>query len=179
MSIHNTPLFRNIDDQITQLRMKVENIKNDQISQRTDLDNIKSEHSQLPQSIEDNTRLIEQLRIDLKSLLQGVVPMLVRKQCENPLDFFNKNFRDYQDGFAANGESWIGLDKLHQLTTQQSYSLRIVMTDYDRISYVAVYDQFKVGPGNGYVLTVGKFNAALSTLGDSMAYHNGMKFSTK
>ena len=76
------------------------------------------------------------------------------------------------------------------------------------MSYVAVYDQFKVlsnslkichfeslivsragkvcilittqvGPGNGYVLTVGKFNAALSTFGDSMWYHNGMKFSTK
>ena len=37
----------------------------------------------------------------------------------------------------------------------------------------------QVGPGDGYVLTVGGFNKALSTLGDSMAYHNGMKFSTK
>ena len=37
----------------------------------------------------------------------------------------------------------------------------------------------QVGPGDGYVLTVGGFNKALSTLGDSMAYHNGMKFTTK
>ena len=43
----------------------------------------------------------------------------------------------------------------------------------------------QVGPGDGYVLTVGGFNGALSTLGDSMSRHrslgsaNGMKFSTK
>ena len=38
---------------------------------------------------------------------------------------------------------------------------------------------WQVGPGEGYVLTVGGFNDALSTLGDSMYYSNGMKFSTK
>ena len=43
----------------------------------------------------------------------------------------------------------------------------------------------QVGPGDGYVLTVGKFNAALSTLGDALTTRrhfyniNGMKFSTK
>ena len=43
----------------------------------------------------------------------------------------------------------------------------------------------QVGPGDGYVLTVGGFNDALSTLGDFLLYSresggaNGMKFSTK
>ena len=37
----------------------------------------------------------------------------------------------------------------------------------------------QVGAGDDYVLTVAGFNAALSTLGDSMWFHNGMKFSTK
>ena len=32
---------------------------------------------------------------------------------------------------------------------------------------------------DGYVLTVGGFDYAISTLGDSMKYHNGSKFSTK
>ena len=41
-------------------------------------------------------------------------------------------------------------------------------------------DQTQVGPAaDGYVLTVGGFNDALSTLGDSMYINNGMKFSTK
>ena len=35
------------------------------------------------------------------------------------------------------------------------------------------------GEQYGYELTVGGFNDALSTLGDSMYWNNGMKFSTK
>ena len=37
----------------------------------------------------------------------------------------------------------------------------------------------QVGGGEGYQLSVSGFNADLSTLGDSLTYHNGMKFSTK
>ena len=37
----------------------------------------------------------------------------------------------------------------------------------------------QVGAGDDYVLTVAGFNAALSTLGDSMDYNDGEKFSTK
>ena len=85
--------------------------------------------------------------------------MLVRKQCENPTDYFDKTFAEYQEGFSANGkfqkvdkktkhifpgEVWIGLDKLHQLTSERSFSLHINMTDYDGRSYVAVYDRFEV-----------------------------------
>ena len=43
--------------------------------------------------------------------------------------------------------------------------------------YILISTQ--VGAGDDYVLTVAGFNAALSTLGDSMWFHNGMKFSTK
>ena len=37
----------------------------------------------------------------------------------------------------------------------------------------------QVGPGDNFVLTVGGFNDAISTLGDSMRFANQMKFSTK
>ena len=68
---HNTKLIEDLRTENAHLIQ--ENIrKNDQISKlRTDVDNMKSEHSQLPQSIEENKKLIEQLRIDLKSLLPG------------------------------------------------------------------------------------------------------------
>jgi len=111
------------------------------------------------------------------------VKMLVRKEVGNPADYFDKTFAEYQAGFSANGESWLGLDNLHRLTNQQDYKLKIIMTDFDGKKYVAVYDHFKVGPAaDGYVLTVGGFDNALSTLGDSMTRLNdlnGMKFSTK
>ena len=69
------------------------------------------------------------------------------------------------------------------------------MTDWDLQKYVAVYDRFEVsvlkkwenflfvcqvGPAeHEYELTVGGFNSGLSTLGDSLSYHSGKKFSTK
>ena len=34
----------------------------------------------------------------------GVVVMLVRMQSDNAVNFFNKYFEEYQQGFAANGE---------------------------------------------------------------------------
>ena len=42
------------------------------------------------------------------------------------------------------GELWLGLETIHQLTSDGSYSLRITMKDFDGQSYVAVYDQFQV-----------------------------------
>jgi len=103
--------------------------------------------------IQHNTKLINQLRTNLEQFLPG---------------FSN-----------LPGELWIGLDKLHQLTSARSYSLKITMTDYDGKKYTALFEQFQVGQCDGYVLKVGGFNAAHSTLGDSLTYHNGMKFGTK
>ena len=101
---------------------------------------------------------------------------------------------------------WLGLERLHQLTSENNCSLRITLKDFDDKTYAAVYDQFQVdyqtmimimmimvvitlmiqvGPGDDYELTVGGFNDALSTLGDSMITNetggnlNEMKFSTK
>ena len=42
------------------------------------------------------------------------------------------------------GESWLGLENLYLLTSQQSYSLQITMTDWDQQTYVAFYHQFEV-----------------------------------
>ena len=42
------------------------------------------------------------------------------------------------------GEIWLGLEKLHQLTSEGSYSLNITMKDFDDKTFVAVYDQFQV-----------------------------------
>ena len=40
----------------------------------------------------------------ISSFLPFLVVMLVRKQCENPTDYFDKTFAEYQEGFSANGE---------------------------------------------------------------------------
>ena len=42
------------------------------------------------------------------------------------------------------GEIWIGLETLHRLTSENSYGLKIVMTDFDNKKYFAFYNRFKV-----------------------------------
>ena len=39
--------------------------------------------------------------------------------------------------------------------------------------------QPQIGPRDSYTLSVGGFNATLSTLGDSMKHNNGVPFSTR
>ena len=88
------------------------------------------------------------------------IKILVRKEVGNPVDYFNKYYDEYREGFSANGllkqqsqfhilktlsgESWLGLDKIHSLTSQGDYKLKIIMTDFDGKKYHAVYDEFKV-----------------------------------
>ena len=77
-------------------------------------------------------------------------------------EYFNKNFADYEAGFSSRGdflsyyqdiffklalgkgEMWLGLRKLHQLTSAGDYSLNITLTDFDGKSYNAYYNQFQV-----------------------------------
>jgi len=38
---------------------------------------------------------------------------------------------------------WLGLEKLHQLTSARDYKLQVKMKDWDDRTYIAVYDQFE------------------------------------
>jgi len=105
--------------------------------------------------------------------------ILRRKEVGNPRDFFAKSFTEYREGFKHNGESWIGLEKLHRLTSEHSYGLKIIMTDFDKKKYVAFYNQFKVGAGEGYQLTVKGFQSSTSSLYNGMKHNHGMKFTTR
>ena len=44
----------------------------------------------------------------------------------------------------VSGEIWLGLEKLHQLTSEADYGLRITLKDFDQQTYMAYYDQFQV-----------------------------------
>ena len=44
----------------------------------------------------------------------------------------------------VSGEVWLGLEKLHQLTSARDYKLQVKMKDWDDRTYIAVYDQFEV-----------------------------------
>ncbi|MBN3317341.1 FGL1 protein, partial [Atractosteus spatula] len=104
---------------------------------------------------------------------------------------FNRPWKDYKEGFgntlSADGEFWLGNDKLHSLTSQGNYNLRINMIDFEGDQRFAIYRNFKVGDEqSSYRLSFGEYSG---TAGDSLsgryhpevqwwAGHNGMNFST-
>ncbi|XP_048588727.1 ryncolin-1-like isoform X2 [Nematostella vectensis] len=102
--------------------------------------------------------------------------VLQRRQ-DGSVDFY-LGWADYKRGFGnETGEFWLGLDKIHLLTSQTNTTVRVDLMDWAGATKYAVYDHFAVSAENrNYVLTLGSYSG---TAGDSLSYHRGMPFSTK
>ncbi|XP_015683404.1 tenascin [Protobothrops mucrosquamatus] len=89
---------------------------------------------------------------------------------------FYQNWRTYESGFGdPNNEFWLGLDKLHKITSQGPYELRVDLRDRGETAY-ALYNKFTVGDARTrYRLKVDGYSG---NAGDSMSYHNVRAFST-
>ncbi|XP_067121694.1 techylectin-5A-like [Centruroides vittatus] len=96
----------------------------------------------------------------------------------HPQNYFLKNWTEYSRGFGNLDEDfWLGNEKLHALTNQGSYSLRIDMKDKEGNSRYAQYKQFKIG--NEQELFQLHVSGYSGDAGDSLIlHHNGRKFST-
>ena len=97
---------------------------------------------------------------------------------------FNRGWADYVSGFGSVwGEQWLGLEKIHCLTTRTARTeLRIDMADFRGDKKYAYYNFFMVGnAASKYKLQVAGYSG---TAGDSIQYGsgtvniNGMAFST-
>ena len=93
---------------------------------------------------------------------------------------FNRGWNDYKTGFGdPNGNFWLGLERIHRLASPgKGAKLRIDLKHQTyQGNYYAVYTTFEISnEADGYRLKIGGFSG---NAGDSMLYHNGMKFSTK
>ncbi|KAI7798009.1 putative fibrinogen C domain-containing protein 1 [Triplophysa rosa] len=75
-----------------------------------------------------------------------------------------------------------GMKRIHALTIQANYELRIDLEDFENSTSFAHYGSFGVGlfsvdpDEDGYPLSVSDYSG---TAGDSLLKHNGMKFTTK
>lgn len=85
--------------------------------------------------------------------------MVIQRRIDGSVDF-NKNWLDYRNGFGVvSGEFWLGLEKLHRLTTTRRYELYIQVVDLLDDVYNYRYDRFEIGSeAEKYILkSLGKY----------------------
>ena len=100
---------------------------------------------------------------------------------------WNLTWADYKAGFGSiDADFWLGLEKMHLMTSSQPYRLRIEMQIYySNLWYSAEYWSFKIDDelNDKYRLEVSgysgdSFDPLQYEGGGGVYYHNGMNFTT-
>ena len=101
---------------------------------------------------------------------------VIQRRVNGSVDFY-RDWTSYKHGFGSlSGEFWLGNKNIHRLTSSGNSVLRIELEDWDGSNAHANYGTFDIGDEKSkYKLTVGSYSG---TAGDSLSYHNGMRFST-
>ena len=82
-----------------------------------------------------------------------------QKRMDGSVDFY-RGWADYRGGFGTlNGEFWLGLDKIHRLTSSGGYKLRVDLEDFAGNTVYAEYGLFEVGSEETkYKLSIGNYS---------------------
>ncbi|XP_058126803.1 angiopoietin-related protein 1-like [Anopheles ziemanni] len=103
--------------------------------------------------------------------------LVIQYRYDGSLDFY-RNWTEYQKGFGSvDREHWLGLERIHQVTSRRQHELLIELKDFNGTYKFAHYTNFTVGTEyEQYALN--NLGTYTGTAGDSLDYHKGMKFST-
>ena len=90
---------------------------------------------------------------------------MFQKRLDGSVDFYH-GWAKYRSGFGSlTGEFWLGLDKIHRLTSSRNYKLRVDLEDFPGNVFYAEYGVFHVtSMKEKYTLNVGSY-AGLTSLG--------------
>ncbi|XP_060655972.1 fibrinogen-like protein 1 [Drosophila nasuta] len=102
---------------------------------------------------------------------------IVIQQRINGKENFDRDWATYRKGFGSlNSDFFLGLEKMHRLTSLQQYELYIHLVALNGSIFYARYDDFKISDeDHGYALSLGKFKGNIF---DAMRKSDNMKFST-
>ena len=100
---------------------------------------------------------------------------------------FDRAWDDYETGFGSlDGEFWLGLDKLHVITSRGRWELRVDLESFSGDRMHALYDNFRIGDAESfYRLDLGSYSGPGYPAQDYDAWRsgahdiNGMAFTTK
>ncbi|XP_067676456.1 fibrinogen-like protein A [Haliotis asinina] len=102
--------------------------------------------------------------------------LVFQRRMDGSEDFYRTWF-EYMDGFGnLTREFWLGNEKIHRLTKQKTYELRIDVENKSGSLY-AEYNSFHLGSmSEFYTLFIGTYSG---TAGDKMLYSNNTRFSAQ
>ena len=82
-----------------------------------------------------------------------------QKRMDGSVDFY-RDWADYKQGFGnLSGEFWLGLHKIHRLTSSGGYKLRVDLEDFAGNTVYAEYHLFEVkSEGTKYQLSIGNYS---------------------
>ncbi|XP_058122652.1 angiopoietin-4-like [Anopheles ziemanni] len=97
----------------------------------------------------------------------------------NGKEDFYRNWADYRDGFGSlDGEFWLGLESLHQLTSSRKHELMVEVNDTRGNYGYARYDHFEIGDeSEKFKLKI--VGRSKGTARDTLKQRLGDKFTTK
>ena len=93
---------------------------------------------------------------------------------------FERSWDEYVAGFGdVDGNYWLGLEAMHDLTAAQPMRLQIDVVPCNLSAVSIPYHQFHVGDAaSDYLLTITSDTPGDDTLYNSLNFHSGSKFST-
>ena len=85
--------------------------------------------------------------------------LVFQKRLDGSVDFY-RGWAEYKRGFGSlTGEFWLGLDKIHRLTSSGNYKLRVDLENFSGNTYYAEYDFLKLASERQkYKLSVGRYS---------------------
>ncbi|XP_046570950.1 fibrinogen-like protein A [Haliotis rubra] len=103
--------------------------------------------------------------------------LVFQRRLDGSEDFYRTWF-EYMDGFGnLTHEFWLGNEKIHRLTSQKTYELRINLVTKSDSHFDAEYKSFHLGSmSEFYTLFIGNYSG---TAGDKMLYSNNTRFSAR
>jgi len=111
-------------------------------------------------------------------LSQGGGWTIFLRRTDGSEEFF-RDWNDYKNGFGKlENEFFLGLDKLHAITSSQTQELLVLLEDNEGDRRYQMYDNFKIGSEqDGFNLE--SLGNTSGNAGDALATHLGQKFTTK
>ena len=132
------------------------------------------------------TNLVKQVAVFIRLTLMVTVPLVssvtkrqpvggwtvFQKRLDGSVDFY-RGWTDYKNGFGnLHGEFWLGLDKIHRLTTTIKNKLRVHLMDTKSKTAYAEYNMLAVASENKYKLSLGTYSGNLGGNKEIYFYEN-------